>query len=117
MNKPIHLLLIQVILLAIANNTHAANLGGTIYVPNLHAKCLSTHQERLLECAIIDPTGEITPADLNCAEDSLITYRLCEAKLTKLRALDSAVPLIPKTYDTSKILQQLEKAEYGGYPE
>lgn len=110
------LMLIPSLLTVICVHTSdAGGLGGTVYVPNLHAKCLSAHQKRIVEDCT--PEGEITSADMDCAEDSLAEYRMCEAKLQKLRKLDDLVPIQPTVYDTSDIQRRLYEAEHGGYPE
>ncbi len=127
--KLLHILWI-LILFTVSNDAAAGGLGGTVYVPNLHAKCLSSHQERMLACAMLNynetmllttltctKISSTTPEELDCAKSSLTSYRRCEANLTKLRALDTLVPIIPKVYNTSTILKQLYEAEYGGYPE
>lgn len=89
-----------------AGNAAAAGLGGTVYVPNLHAKCLSGHQERMLECADLPLEDGVT-----CAKESVAVYDECEDKLTRLRALDDIVPIAPKvqTVDVDAWMERIEK--------
>lgn len=89
-----------------AGNATAAGLGGTVYVPNLHAKCLSGHQERMLECADLPLESGVT-----CAKESMMVYNECEGKLTRLRALDDIVPVTPKyqQVDEAAWLARIEK--------
>lgn len=95
----------------------AAALGGTVYVPNLHAKCLSLHQKCLLEqCSSmpesVDTQGRATEMGIECAQTCLEDYDICEATVQRLRVLDSAVPIKPKYYDATE-LKRLVRKEQG----
>lgn len=97
----------------------AAGLGGTVYVPNLHAKCLSSHQKCLLEQCSSMPdavdNGVATAAGIECAQMCIQEYEVCEDTVQRLRVLDSAVPIVPKHHEASKLaeLRRLVRQEQG----
>jgi len=127
MSRKFSYLALVLSLLLLVNAANATGLGGTIYVPNLHAKCLSGHQERLLECATaeiespsIHEDGEtISVTAKDCADSSLLLYRQCEDKLVILIQLDRLSPIKPRSYaeQGKAYLKMLEEREHGGFPE
>jgi hypothetical protein len=112
MNK---LLILTCVIIAIASKSYGAGLGGTVYVPNLHAKCLSTHQKCILECAS-DPESTCTNESINekaktCAEACIEEYVACEELLDKLKCMNSYVPVKPRNtkVDVEAIFKRIEE--------
>lgn len=127
MSRKFSYLALVLSLLLLASTANAKGLGGTVYVPNLHAKCLSGHQERLLECAemeiaspgVFEDGETISVTAKDCADDSLLFYRQCEDTLVILRKLDRLSPIKARSYAAQgkAYLKMLEEREHGGYPE
>ena len=107
------LFLFIIIGLCAADTIYGAGLGGTVYVPNLHAKCLSQQQECILECAAepdntCDSTGISTSATL-CAKGCMEEYEACEQLLDKLRCIDDYVPIKPRKIDVDALMKRIEE--------
>ncbi len=81
-------------------------MSGTVYVPNLHAKCLSAHQECLIGCSaepdtICNSSG-INKLAKNCALMCIEDYSACEDLLDKLRCIDTYIPIKPRPIDLNQ---------------
>ncbi len=97
---------ITITLTLLSTPSMGAQLGGTVYVPNLHAKCLSSHQECLLSCSaekdtICNSSG-INELAKDCALTCVKSYNRCESLLNKLRCIDTHVPIKPLPIDLNQ---------------
>lgn len=103
--------LIILTILTVTTAANGAGLGGTVYVPNLHAKCLSLHQKCILACATLPENicqqGEINDSALQCGTDCVKEYTNCEEILDKLRCIDSITPIKPHTTNNEQLLKLL----------